>query len=52
MAESGSDALRKIKANAVRVDGAVQAEPILHISIPAEFTLRVGRLMKRVTITA
>jgi tyrosyl-tRNA synthetase len=52
MAESGSDAMRKIKANAVKIDGAVKNEPILHISVPAEFTLRVGRLMKRVTITA
>jgi len=52
MAESGSDAMRKIKANAVKIDGVVKTEPILHISAPAEFTLRVGRLMKRVSIVA
>jgi tyrosyl-tRNA synthetase len=50
LAESVSDGLRKIKQNAVRVDGAVKSEPILHLQLPANFTLRVGRLLKRVTI--
>jgi tyrosyl-tRNA synthetase len=50
LADSVSDALRKVKANAVRIDGQVRSEPLLTISIPAEFTLRVGRQLKRVRI--
>jgi tyrosyl-tRNA synthetase len=50
MAESVSDGLRKIKQNSVRIDGNVKSEPILHLELPAEFTVRVGRMLKRVTI--
>jgi tyrosyl-tRNA synthetase len=52
LADSVSDGLRKIKQNAVRIDGHVKSEPILHLQLPADLTLRVGRLLKRVTITA
>ncbi len=51
LAESISDAGRKIKVKAVRVEGEVKVEPILHIQAPAKLTIRVGRLIKRVTIT-
>src|SRR5581483_7916389 len=51
LANSVSDALRKIKQNAVRINNEVKSEPIVHVKVPAEFTLRVGRLLKRVTIT-
>jgi tyrosyl-tRNA synthetase len=51
MAESATDAVRKIKQKAVRVDGAVVSEPILPVTLPAELTLRVGRLMKRVAVS-
>ena len=51
LASSVSDGLRKIKANAVRIDGRVHSEPILPIRPPAELTLRVGRLMKKVLIS-
>jgi tyrosyl-tRNA synthetase len=51
MADSVSDALRKVKSNAVRVDGKVHGEPLLEIKLPATFVLRVGRLMKRVAIS-
>ena len=51
MASSITDALRKVKSNAVRVDGKVHAEPLLELQIPAAFVLRVGRLMKRVAIS-
>jgi tyrosyl-tRNA synthetase len=51
MAESASDAQRKIKARAVRVDGEVHQDPVLPIKIPAEFVLRVGRMLKRVSIS-
>jgi len=51
LAESVSDGLRKIKARAVQVDGVVRTEPILHVKVPAELTIRVGRLLRRVTIS-
>jgi tyrosyl-tRNA synthetase len=51
MADSASDAQRKIKARAVRIDGKVHQDPVLPIKIPAEFVLRVGRLLKRVSIS-
>ncbi len=51
LANSVSDALRKIKQNAVRINNEVKSEPIVHVKVPAEFTLRVGRLLRRVTIT-
>ncbi len=50
MANSVTDAARKIKANAVRIDGEVKSEPVLRLKIPAELTLRVGRLLKKVSI--
>ena len=50
MAESVTDGLRKIKAKSVRIDGKVHSEPLMTLSIPAEFTLRVGRLMKKISI--
>jgi tyrosyl-tRNA synthetase len=50
LAESVSDGLRKIKQNSVRIDGDVRNEPILQVQLPADFVLRVGRLLKRVTI--
>jgi len=51
LAESVSDGLRKIKARAVQIDGAVKIEPILHIKVPTELTIRVGRSLRRVTIS-
>ncbi len=50
LASSVADGLRKVKQRAVRIDNEVKSEPILRISVPAEFTVRVGRLLKRVTI--
>ena len=50
MAVSVSDALRKIKAKAVRVNNEVHAEQTIALKAGEEFTLRVGRLMKRVTV--
>ncbi|MGH9521085.1 MAG: tyrosine--tRNA ligase [Terriglobales bacterium] len=50
MAESVSDALRKVKAKAVRIDNAVHAEQTAPMHAGQEFTLRVGRLIKRVTL--
>ena len=51
LAESVSDGLRKIKQKAVRVDGEVKSEPVLQVKVPSELTLRVGRLLKKVSIS-
>jgi tyrosyl-tRNA synthetase len=50
LADSATDAQRKIKAKAVRVDGEVKTEPILPVKAPAELTIRVGRQMKKAAI--
>jgi tyrosyl-tRNA synthetase len=51
LAESASDGMRKIKQHAVRIEGEVKSEPILKLKLPAELTVRVGRQMKRVSIS-
>jgi tyrosyl-tRNA synthetase len=51
LAESASDGMRKVKQKSVRIDGEVKAEPILQIKVPVEFTVRVGRMMKKVSIS-
>ena len=51
LADSVTDGLRKIKAKAVHIDGAVKTELILHVQLPAEMTIRVGRLLRKVTIS-
>ncbi len=50
LADSGSDAQRKIKSNAVKVDGAAQTELFLSVKLPAEMVVRVGRKMKKVLL--
>jgi tyrosyl-tRNA synthetase len=50
LADSASDGARKIKAKAVRVNGELKTEPVLHIAAPIEITVRAGRLLKKVEI--
>ena len=50
MAESVSDALRKIKAKAVRINSEVHTEQTAKLKVGEEITLRVGKLLKRVTL--
>jgi tyrosyl-tRNA synthetase len=50
LASSVSEGLRKIKQKAVRIDGEVRTEPVVVIKRPAEMTVRVGRLLRRVSI--
>ncbi len=50
LADSVSDGARKIKQKSVRVDGEVKTEPVLSVQLPAEFTLRVGRAIRKVRI--
>jgi tyrosyl-tRNA synthetase len=54
LAESTSDASRKIKQNAVRVNGKVLTEPNARLEaevfVRNEFTLQVGRKIKRIVL--
>ncbi|MDP9263408.1 MAG: tyrosine--tRNA ligase [Acidobacteriota bacterium] len=50
LADSATDGQRKLKQNAVRVNGDVRTEPVLPVALPAELTLRVGRLLRKVRI--
>ncbi len=51
LASSVSDAVRKIKANSVRIDGEVKSDLFLAVKPPAELTVRVGRQIKKVSIS-
>jgi tyrosyl-tRNA synthetase len=50
LAESNSDAQRKIKAGSVKMDGETNKELYMQISLPAEIIFRVGRKMKKVRL--
>ena len=50
LAESGSDAQRKIKAGAVKIDGLVHKDLYVQLSPGAGIVVRVGKLMKKVTV--
>lgn len=52
LAESVSDASRKIKQKAVRVNGDVKTELILPVQLPTELLVRVGRSIRKVAIAA
>jgi tyrosyl-tRNA synthetase len=51
LTESVSDASRKIKQKAVRVDGETVTEPVFPVKLPASLLLRVGRSMKRAVVS-
>jgi tyrosyl-tRNA synthetase len=51
LAESNSDAQRKIKAGSVKIDGETCKELYLQLSLPAEKIFRVGRKMKKVRLS-
>jgi len=51
LAESVSDAGRKLKSGAVKVNDEVQTQPRIHVAgLPAELSVRVGRQLKIVVI--
>ncbi len=51
LAESNSDAQRKIKAGAVKIDGVASKELYASFSTGVEKVLRVGRSMKKVVLS-
>ncbi len=50
LADSNSDAQRKIRAGSLKIDGETCKELYLETALPAEKIFRVGRKMKRVRI--
>ena len=50
LAESGSDGVRKIKQNAVRINGQVINSVVGITSIPMEHTVKIGKRMKNVAL--
>jgi tyrosyl-tRNA synthetase len=51
LAASRTDAARKLKEGAVKINGAVVAAPIMELYPDTPFVVQVGRKMKRVTLS-
>jgi len=50
LASSVTDGLRKLKQNAVKVDGELKTDLVVAVKLGAEFTLRAGKKMVRVRV--
>jgi len=50
LATSATDGVRKIKQNAVMLDGELKAELVVEVKLGPEFTLRAGKKMVRVRV--
>ena len=50
LATSVTDGLRKVKQNAVKVDGELKTELVVAVKLGAEFTLRAGKKMVKVSV--
>ncbi len=51
LATSVTDGLRKVKQNAVKVDGELKSDVVVAVKLGAEFTLRAGKKMVKVAIS-
>src|ERR1022692_3659395 len=50
LATSVSDGLRKVKQNAVKVDGELKTELVVTVKLGTEFTIRAGKKMVKVSV--
>jgi tyrosyl-tRNA synthetase len=50
LATSVSDGVRKVKQNAVKLDGELKTELVAEVKLGVEFTLRAGKKMVRVVV--
>jgi ribosomal protein S4 len=50
LATSVTDGLRKVKQNAVKVDGELKTELVVAVKLGTEFTLRAGKKMVKVSV--
>jgi tyrosyl-tRNA synthetase len=51
LATSVTDGLRKVKQNAVKVDGELKTELVVAVKLGSEFTLRAGKKMVKVSVS-
>jgi tyrosyl-tRNA synthetase len=51
LATSVTDGLRKVKQNAVKVDGELKTEIVTTVKLGTEFTLRAGKKMVKVSVS-
>jgi tyrosyl-tRNA synthetase len=51
LATSVTDGLRKVKQNAVKVDGELKTEIVASVRVGTEFTLRAGKKMVKVAVS-
>ena len=51
LATSVTDGLRKVKQNAVKVDGELKTEIVTAVKLGTEFTLRAGKKMVKVSVS-
>ncbi len=50
LATSATDGVRKVKQNAVKLNGELKTELVVSVKLGAEFTLRAGKKMVRVSV--
>ena len=50
LATSVSDGLRKLKQNAVKIDGELKNDLVASVKLGSEFTLRAGKKMVKVSV--
>jgi ribosomal protein S4 len=50
LADSSTDAVRKIKQNSVRVDGQLMTSTVFIAHLPVEITVKVGKKIKSVAL--
>ncbi len=50
LATSVTDGLRKLRQNAVKIDGELQTSIVASVGVGAEFTLRAGKKMVKVSV--
>jgi tyrosyl-tRNA synthetase len=51
LADSISDAVRKLRQKAVKVNGELKTDPVIFLNPRAELTVRVGKKIKKVVLT-
>ena len=51
LATSVTDGLRKVKQNAVKIDGELKTEIVASVKAGSEFTLRAGKKMVKVSVS-
>jgi hypothetical protein len=52
LATSVTDGSRKVKQNAVKLDGELKSDLVAAVTVGTEFTLRAGKKMVRVVLSA